>query len=366
MAHIDCKAEDAVFMPTRVLDVSWTANEDKSVDSRDEIRLVEFTSADSLGAAGAYAALSYCWGSDLIGVVKTEKTNLETHRRGILLSSLSQTAQDAVQVSRGLGIRYLWIDALCIIQGDVEDWRREGAQMHRIYSNSLVTLAVHASPSCKDGFLGPQSYGQPSWQKTFTTESWTGRDDEGCSVSDETDIDTPNISSSNRVNMRLRLGELPEDFNEVSPLMQRGWTFQEALLARRTVHFTGAELIWECSSRHLCECGHIEGMQAGNPHPMLKTKVMSGKSSTGAATFSPRLGGPPPPPSISSFMLVDGWMRLVSNYSERKLSFTSDKLVALSGLAQQLAAMDPSLKVSLNVHFPCPKYTTFVVDQTSY
>ncbi len=145
-------------MPRRVIDVSGKKD--------DVVRLLDSEiSKDPLRTPAPYAALSYCWGLDQKAFYKTTKSNFEEHRRGILLSSLPKTLQDAVLVCRRLHIHFLWVDALCIIQGDVDDWRRESAQMHSVYASSHVTIAAHAGASCSDGFLGEQAFGQPHWQR---------------------------------------------------------------------------------------------------------------------------------------------------------------------------------------------------------
>lgn len=66
---------------------------------------------------------------------------------------MPQTYQDAIQVTDALGLRYLWIDALCIIQECQDDWAKESQNMGNIYKNSHVTIAPIATKSCWDGFL---------------------------------------------------------------------------------------------------------------------------------------------------------------------------------------------------------------------
>ncbi|KAH7111152.1 heterokaryon incompatibility, partial [Dactylonectria estremocensis] len=80
-----------------------------------------------------YVALSYCWGSDLSGVVTTLSSNVEPHLQGIAVNSLPQIIQDAVRVYRELGLRYLWVDSLCIIQDDRKDWAQEVDRMRKVY-----------------------------------------------------------------------------------------------------------------------------------------------------------------------------------------------------------------------------------------
>jgi hypothetical protein len=83
-----------------------------------------------------YAALSHCWG--LYPLLTTTTSNISSHssrppgRSGIPLSSLPRTFRDAILIKRALGLRYLWIDSLCIIQDSDVDWEREWALMGEI------------------------------------------------------------------------------------------------------------------------------------------------------------------------------------------------------------------------------------------
>jgi hypothetical protein len=142
------------FMPTRVLDLARSTNlPDKAV----------LIATAQLPKSAPYVCLSYCWGSELDGVVRTVKANLKGHQTtGIPLATLPQTIQDAATVCTRLGIRYLWIDSLCIVQDDGEDWAREAMQMCNVYSHSRLTIAAHRAAACKEGFLGKQIYGQPN------------------------------------------------------------------------------------------------------------------------------------------------------------------------------------------------------------
>lgn len=60
----------------------------------------------------------------------------------IFLSDLPPLFQDAIIITRQLGLRYLWIDSLCIIQDSLRDWETEAAKMASIYQNSYVTISA--------------------------------------------------------------------------------------------------------------------------------------------------------------------------------------------------------------------------------
>lgn len=128
-------------MPSRVLDVG--DSEDSNI-----VRLIVST-----GLRGSYATLSYCWGGKHTGT--TTKATIAAHLKGINLKELPTTFQDAIRVTRRLRTRFLWIDALCIIQDDLNDWQQESAQMSTIFSHAYVTLAATSASDCQGGLLLP-------------------------------------------------------------------------------------------------------------------------------------------------------------------------------------------------------------------
>lgn len=102
-----------------------------------------------------YATLSYCWG--YIPKAKREllntSSNIASRLSGISMDELPKTLQHAVWTVRALGISYIWIDALCIIQDDLNDWTKEASRMGHTYQQSCVTTAATTSNSSFDGFL---------------------------------------------------------------------------------------------------------------------------------------------------------------------------------------------------------------------
>jgi hypothetical protein len=101
--HTTCRRlnRDNKQLPTRVIDVG-------SPEGNHEPRLIVTN-----GACGSWAALSYCWGGDSNFILNAR--NMLHMLSGIPLESFPATLRDAVYVTRRLGLRYLWIDALCIL-----------------------------------------------------------------------------------------------------------------------------------------------------------------------------------------------------------------------------------------------------------
>ncbi|RSL50901.1 hypothetical protein CEP53_008631 [Fusarium sp. AF-6] len=201
-------------MPTRVIYVG-------TID-RPSLRLVE--TGDCI--RGKYIALSHCWGNLKEGErFVTSASNLDNRKKGIPLDEMPKSFQDAVRVSRALGISYLWIDSLCIIQDDGADWEVESAKMEEVFSSAYCTIAASSAKSSLEGFLGNRT---PRACVTMHTSQGS----------------------------LLYLTEAIDDFQahvEQSILNSRGWVLQERTLSRRTIHFTSTQVYWECGRGIYCE-----------------------------------------------------------------------------------------------------------------
>lgn len=190
---------------------------------------------------GAYIALSHCWGNSQPCVTAHATTEdgastLEHRKRGIFWNTLPKTFQDAITVTSLLGLSFIWIDSLCIIQNDKEDWATESAKMADIYEHASLTISATVSAG--------DSYG------CFSSSFSTSR---SLLISLPEDVGTCEIAVRKPISHwdTLGQGELHARF----PLMSRGWAFQERLLSRRILHFSESELVWECRELTTCECG---------------------------------------------------------------------------------------------------------------
>jgi hypothetical protein len=130
-----------VLLPTRCLDIMQ-----KHVCLR-----------DTSGTRGSYVTLSDRWSKDTEDS-KTMTSDIERRSDGRDFGNLPQTFNDAITITTSLGIRYLWIDSLCIIQSgdDGADWVKEAAKVARYYQQSIVTISAPGSTPSK-GMLAPRS-----------------------------------------------------------------------------------------------------------------------------------------------------------------------------------------------------------------
>lgn len=197
-------------MPTRLIEVS------------DTIRLVNSIEIDS----SRYVALSHCWGQGRdISRFCTFNSNVSQLRKSIDFEQLPLTFQDAIRVVRALGLKYIWIDSLCIIQDNEQDWSNEAAKMEQVFSGSYFTIAASSAKSSSEGFLSPRG-SRPCIQ--LTTKA-IGRL-----------YVCPNIDNFHK---DVELGELN----------RRGWVLQERVLSRRTIYFSSTQIYWECGAGVHCE-----------------------------------------------------------------------------------------------------------------
>ena len=202
--------------------------------SDDKCRLVEFSTRSRNGSTPKYAALSYCWGteSEAASQLKTESASLSQRLAGIQEGEWTPVLRDAVRVTRSLGIPYLWIDALCIMQGTDGDWEEQCAQMDQIYGGAYVTFCALSSRSCQEGFLQQttlalkipfQSHINPSVNGSFRLrQAYT--------------ISTDNFIPFQHISL--------DDYD--SEWGSRGWTFQEQFLSSRILYFGKATIHFSC------------------------------------------------------------------------------------------------------------------------
>lgn len=111
-SHENCPPQALVPLPNRLIEIPQEGQECKLHIS-------------APGEKGHYVTLSHCWGSTATSSLK--RANIEKFQREIRLEDLSRSFQDAIVITRCLDFRFLWIDAICIIQDSVDDWAHESS-----------------------------------------------------------------------------------------------------------------------------------------------------------------------------------------------------------------------------------------------
>lgn len=262
-------------LPTRVIDVDPTLSQPrlKSQQSGEPLR-------------GQYAALSYCWGTTKATI--TTVANIQQHLEvGLDFHSLPKTIQDAVTVTRALGLQYLWVDALCILQGaDAEarrDWDVESSRMATVYGDAAITIVAASANDCGGGIFRKRSL-----------------------------IRTAKVALDGFTNRRILSAQrqMTTDLGFSSQYNVRGWTLQEMVLSPRALFFTPSFKYWKC------------------PHGVVGEDCKQSKF--GAVK------------SLTREHAQRDWHAIVQEYSRRTLTNGNDKFPALSGLANIYHQLNPS------------------------
>lgn len=296
--HAQCPATpESVQLPTRLIDVS----------DPNTIKIVE-----TKGEKGRYLCLSHRWGKEEMPI-KNTTTTYDQLKQGIPASSLPATFRDAASMTRRMKCAYLWIDSLCIIQDDTEDWQREAAQMASIYKNALLTLAAAWAAGASDGLF-----------RTATA-----------SIVDETPLDLARFNIRFPVYVRRRLqydvGHLQR--GQGHGILERGWILQERLLSSRVAYFGFNEVAWECMTGSACECepsiANYRHTQY-SPREPFNPKAAFSRSTTAAAAAAQDQQQSP-----------ELWHHIVNAYTGLEFSYIKDKFPALAGLGSDIARLRP-------------------------
>ncbi|KAN0115527.1 Heterokaryon incompatibility protein (HET) domain containing protein [Hyaloscypha variabilis] len=306
---LECSLRTKELLPTRIIDLEPANGTSVSV--------LKITNGES----GAYVTLSHCWGKNLR--TKLTTANVEQWRRGIDLSTLPQSFRDAIIVTQRLHIRYLWIDALCILQDSTQDWQVESSKMGSIYLNSFLTIAAANSADCHTGFLSQQPPTPPPCKLDFVSPT----------------------SESGEV--FIAFYDEPEE-----PLDSRGWCLQEMLLGSRVLTYGTYQIFFECRQRYRIS-------STGTWKALPTTSIRSGaRTIPGDIPNFPRdiklgnpnsqkirdVGGPRTLDEIKVALFLEWYAMIGSSeqridYSARGLTVPTDKLPAVSGLAHQVQAV---------------------------
>jgi hypothetical protein len=281
-----------------------------SKDQKTPRRLIDITSdrpklIEDHGLVERYVCLSHCWGEQQ--PLRTTTATIQKHKHEIAWDAIPRTFQDAIQIMKRLHINYIWIDSLCIVQDDADDWAAQAAQMANIYSNAFLTIAATCAPDSTHGLFSktPDIY----LSETFHIPRLDG--------------------SSYPVRVRhLSKFHMREHYNEHSalagppatwPLLKRAWVFQERLLSPRLLHFSFGELIWERRHVSACECSAIASQQKVDHNFNIRKKDVF------HFHLKRRIWG--------AEMDCTMWHDIVAAYTGLQLSLPKDVFPALSGIA---------------------------------
>ena len=296
--HTKCQAppstERIQFCPTRLLEIGQPDVE--------RVRLQLFPNQHITRIQ--YATLSHCWGSS--NVLRLTSASFQDLKKGIQISELAQTFQDAIFTAKSLGIRLLWIDSLCIFQDSPKDWQQEAALMSHVYRNAILNIAASFAADSNAGCF-PEKV--PSLIEPCVVQTaWT---------------------DSKNDTYHLYLDDFRDNTLKDMPLMKRAWVVQELLLAPRTLHLNGRQLFWECYDLSACETYPYGMPPTGRLSWVSRDKKWQAFNKIRARGFAVDSDN-----QHTKTVLSELWVGIVDMYTKCDLTFTTDKLVALSGVAK--------------------------------
>ena len=262
-----------------------------------------------------YLALSYCWGG--MRPLATTVDTLSSHELGIPMTALPKLYRDVVILARSLDIPYVWIDSLCIVQDEEEDRDREIARMGDIFSAAFLVVIAASARSPQSRILHTRSFALHG--EGYSSFTWrhatTVRYDSGLK------LDT--VRFREKIHLRSE-----RDACQLERIGQRVWTYQERLLARRCLIFKRSEIVWECKTWCRCECS--EDQSSLPPNERFKPSLLP-SNVTGSGPRASRFFAEPKDAYVF-------WKQAVKAFSSRRLSYATDRLPAISALAECVSA----------------------------
>jgi len=285
--HVDSDA-DEVSLPSRLIEVRGS-KQNVHIHLREKRHMT---------GNEQYMTLSHCWGKSSSKSIMLTQNSLASFLKKIDHCSLSCIFQNAVQVVQIFDINFLWIDALCILQDSREDWLTESASMTDVYVNSFLNIAATIAVDSQSG-LFQTSRRQISENVIDISISW---------------ID--DLAADQYVCYEMKLFESEVDR---SSLCQRAWVVQKREMTSHVLHFTKNHLIWKCS----CSAA-IDALS------MRLNRQVNFKRDQARLYDTSSLN------QFVDFSSYQYWASLVRQYAADQLTHSSNKLIAISTLAQSI------------------------------
>lgn len=366
------------WYPTRLIDLeelklnnrkeknSYTAG----WENTRKVRLVEPEIDWQEGSPGhsniRYVTLSHCWGRDPKDEHQLTVESKTRLREGVDLKDLPKTFRDAICFAARLPqVGFIWIDSLCIIQRDVDDWLKESATMEKVYSNTFLNISATHSDNMEGGLFRDRD--PESLLEDEVTLNIAGLPGMGQASLPEEGHPSGYLDPTTRIRLpnlrRCTILDLSFWMDRVNraPVNRRGWVLQERLSAPRVLHFCEDQVAWECrefdaaegqpqdvqilrlASNGIIEESKLRGFGDINTDGRELGKLLRLARLAGMDDLDSQLPG---------IYALELWGRIVEEYSMTAITQAKDKLIAMSGIARR---MSQAMKLS-GKHAKLPIY----------
>lgn len=248
-----------------------------------------------------FLALSYVWGGRQKFQSTKRNQRLLEQRYSLRDADLPLTIRDAIALVREIGERFLWIDSLCITQDDNDYKMTQIRLMDQIYNNAVAVIVCATGENAEAGLIGFRSFSRKWTQYTAAIQGLTV------------------------ANYAERTYSLEEIWG--SKWRSRAWTFQEEMLARRQLTFTSNEVKFESAEGEFSEQFH---------DPLSRPPHLERSDETDSHWTQSSLQR-----RFSSGETFEKYTYLISEYSARKMSYSTDALNAIEGVLTYLKSRFP-------------------------
>ncbi|KAJ4292692.1 hypothetical protein N0V90_009355 [Kalmusia sp. IMI 367209] len=281
-----------------------------------------------------------------------EVTTLKAHKKMIAWDTLPRTFQEAALFTKSLGVRFLWIDSLCIVQDDASDKLKASQELGGIFGNALLTLAATSAVDPSKGLFAPTTPpfkiqatdSKGSLSRVYVREQpshFNFKAPFSASSMDEWELP---FNTSNEANAR-------------TPLFRRAWAYSERLLSSRVLYFTDSEMILECQETYQCECERIVNANYDQRTTYTLKQEFAGVVAKGRSRDEDKSSNNGDKridslvTQVAATTLTGGlgtmvakrtdvlqlWSNIVTEYTARSLTQDTDRLLAISEIANCLS-----------------------------
>ncbi|RGP81863.1 heterokaryon incompatibility [Fusarium longipes] len=298
--HDICNHRDEDYLPTRLLDV------EQALRSK-VVRLVCLSKDEEVFKGTEYASLSHCWGTH--GAKENPKlltTNIESRQaEGLDWEDLPKTFQDAFKIASWLGLDWLWIDSMCIIQDSPSDWKAEASVMDKVYMNAKVNISADKGQDSRSGCFAQR---------------------------EDVDITPLHFEAIKLDKEWMVTTENSFGWMESGASLSRAWIHRERQLSRRILHFTDKEMVWECCGIGKA-CFASETMPFGSPF----TRIFNGETKFQiqiADAIDTKLRRREQKDKLHRL-----WNATCQDLSNKSITYASDLPIILSSLAREFHSL---------------------------
>ena len=264
-----------------------------------------------MGSQVQWATLSHCWGLSRQGI--TISANIEDRQRKLELADLPILYTDAIEIVRKLGLQYVWIDSLCIIQDSNSDWSSESSKMDAYYNGAYLNIYASAASDSTMGIFSTANQHRAEHRSLATL---------------------PCSSQTKHISGFLHL-RCPGHVGWKNYLSRRAWVLQETILSNRVLWYNDNQLCWKCNSLTVVKTRQSDISRISNPPEKVIFKIPTIQS--GSTTTTSKNEGYAQIEDTTLPKALDWWYFTLEDYTNRKITYPDDRFPGIAGLAKEFS-----------------------------